>query len=416
MTRDRGYEPSALPSFLQRPEDHPVAQHYAECTLKAQAFARTKCDETLSHFRPDINRIITRSNPGFDYLWQSKRDIWFKTKIKTALNKRPEIRPRQKGLVGPELDWSVVYSDVSRWIFCNRANAYRNNPVFRTNIEGPFGRIGSHPTFQGIELFPSGPEGSSAHECYHTAYMGLEQIRAWTAFAHLNNVHFSKSRGYHIPGLVTDRLELFKRSKAMDLLPKHKRSEAAKIRRAARRGLQTAYEQPIKQVLITRYRFGVNQIKREWIKTPSSNRPLFKDYLREFPNPRVLTLNLKGSRLPMTGFLHKTLVKLFSRKEIFYDNSWFPQVVQVSQPDKDLKFQLQFRPPPVKAKIRQLNAFFFPKGTVLKESLGDWDIPHSTIPEMNFSTWDYPGFKVREVRLHNGRRVGFTTEDIYPEG
>jgi len=144
--------------------------------------------------------------------------------IKSGL---PDIRPRKSGPVGPELDFSIWFAQIPH---------------------DEVGKRGLFPTRELRSLIPRGggrkPRGYKWTEKYtlhsqvETLWGGLEGVQLWTEFAMKHGIQFDGTYRYKFPGKKsggTLRKQTFERLKSLGLIPHGVRSEAARIRRAARR-------------------------------------------------------------------------------------------------------------------------------------------------------------------------------------
>jgi hypothetical protein len=108
---------------------------------------------------------------------------WYISDVKLRSAARPKVfRSRETGIVGPEPDWGVLYSNIP----INTLKKYFDVLDF------------SDMSF----LFPRNGVYQSPKGMVHTSGMTAKHVAAWTNFAHRHGVMFSGKNGYTFPSDV----------------------------------------------------------------------------------------------------------------------------------------------------------------------------------------------------------------------
>lgn len=148
--------------------------------------------------------------------------------LKRALDSRPKIRTRKNGLVGPEPDWSVVYSDLPMDL------VYRLNPGNGGGNEAYYHGKMAHEPLIPEPLSRTGLTWGRINRNAEVELFDLKEILNWTRIAHASGVCFKGERGYSLskalwkeplPEWVNHYDYLMNR-------PVHRRSCVSKINRA----------------------------------------------------------------------------------------------------------------------------------------------------------------------------------------
>jgi len=360
MSRVRGNEPSVFPPVrgIGVPEEHPITKILADLHESWLA-QRYKCEVTRTFYVPDPNdetRSLLRNKVSVDYglLYKATRAFGARAHrtLQAAINKRPLIRNRTSGVVGPELDWSVVYSDVPFSLF-HRPGAKYGEDYFGTGLR----TSGSN-----YRIFPEDPNRvhreygrlhASKHGCVITHMMTIENVIEWTSWAHRNNVHYHGNRGYvrvnreHvIDASLDDPKYLFQVRKHLGLIKSHGRSDLAKIRRSARRGkLLYTVKKPVPDLFVNRPILSAKHARESWV-AQGSNGSLSRFKL-EIPTCKALFPERCRTQVPTIVF--RSLKRIYSGP--VRAQPWF-----VTKPEKDLKLAFKADFPPVKAKFGALRA------------------------------------------------------------
>lgn len=373
-------------------ELHPMVKFHRDCQLRAKKIAWKRYPEgdTLTVIDRRTGRYKSRKNVEMLSFMEHEVARLCHRGLRRALESRPTIRTRLSGVVGPEPDWSVIYSDLSRYIF-NERNGKRffNSAVLRTDLVGPLDRDGSFPTWRGRLLFPKTVEETlTGHETLHTCFMDRQAVLDWTEFAHLNGVEFHGKRGYRMPGTNLDPIGAFRRLRREGYYSRHKRSNYARITRSARRGKSEALisPMPVERLFVTRPVLPMKEIRKGWYYN-NPNKLRWKEFLAL--QEKAITLFPKQCRSPIPGIVYGSLKKIYSKPQRFSEvRPWFSKV------DEDLKYVLQLTP------TKQITRkFLLRKGAIIKThrldlELRTADLLHSTIPRVRagdprFKHWDW---------------------------
>jgi hypothetical protein len=237
-------------------------------------------------------------------------------------------------------------------------------------------------------IFPSAPRAIKGfepmhvnHGCVSTCYMQEEHVRRWTRLAYEFGVEFDGEFGYKLPK-TQKRSELtFRQKKVAGFIPSHRRSDLAKLRRAARRGKREVFVKPLpaERLFATRYRLSAKDRRIAWWSLEPGERVPFRDF--QSSCERGICLSAKGCRSPVPGIVFKALKRLYEKPERFLpDQLWF------SKPVSDLKYILEVPSIPVK---RQESRVRLKAGSLIRTYRSDVDRPgipsiyNSTIPRVS---------------------------------
>lgn len=349
-------------------------------------------------------RSLDRTFPStFEYVLAASRVMREQSKVLGLFDsrrswyqfqrRRPSIRPRTSGPVGPELDWSVVNSDLSfkmlKHLVPGGKNAYHLFPTAPRNVE----------TFEPMH---------TNHGCVSTCYMQEVHVRRWTRLAHELGVEFSGKFGYKLPSVPNHRELTFRQKKVMGFIPQHSRSEYSRIRRAARRGQKSALigELPQQSLFKTSYRLSCKETRRRYfidvVNGPLRGKMGFKAYRDQFVGTG-LTLSAKGCYGVVPNIVFRSLRAIYSKSSL-EERPWF------SKPDSDLKTVLQVPQVPSKHRTRLVsNRLRLIKS--YENTLGDWISPDtlfSTVPRVN--RFNHP--ELNWIDRGQGHSFSFTREEF----
>lgn len=312
----------------------------------------------------DIRRRMYNSGRNVRYHYD------FSKSWRTWRHQRPLLRTRTQGVVGPDPDFSVRESDLPRsWVYALFPNRELLAP--------------SHTW---------GPDNAQVaeHDCHGTYSLTDDQVKLWTRVAHTFGIEYKGDRGYQAPPGFLKKLGTyynprtgayvrgesslnFPEKKVLGLIPKHRRSDVAKIRRAARRGVREAVigSIPAERLFVTRYRLSAKEMRDEWFRlTP---RPLFRDFKQSVG--KNITLFPRKCRMTIPGIVYRSLKRIYSNPKRV-GKVWF------SKPEEDLKYVLEVRQPPKEVSRRIL----LRKGAIVRSHPGNQaygNIYASTIPVVN---------------------------------
>lgn len=298
-------------------------------------------------------------------------------KLQKTLDSRPKIRTRKTGRVGPELDWSVVYSDVPVDLVAGYVNRGSRS----------HGRYDIFPFLHDSDPYyeKSTKSTLAKHRCIPTFAMQAHNVALWTEFAMKHCVSFHGERGYswkRFPDSSQspeDGLEFFRQLKISGLTSRHRRSDTAKIRRGANRGVREALVEGRSpaSLFVRRYAFSAKEMRRKWGCLKPYERPCFKDFKGSCET--VLTLFPKGHRRVIPPIVFSSLRRIYSRSCVTRpsDFPWFSKVTN------DLKYTLEVPQPPKR---------FVPPSRILRKGaiVQEYDFPStmSTIPTLNSDLLD----------------------------
>jgi hypothetical protein len=307
----------------------------------------------------------------------SRKERRNSAKLKKALDSRPKIRTRLTGPVGPELDWSIIYSDVAVDM-----------------IRGPISAgARSHGRYDIFPFLPaSDPEYRKScestlalHRHIPTFAMQPEHIARWTQWARDHHVHYHGERGYKF-GRESEYSSEFNRKlfrnlkKIKGVIPCHRRSEAAKICRAARRGARDCLIQtrPADRLFTTRYRLSASKTREAFWTYRSNGGTLgFQEY-RSTVIGRGITLFPPRCHSVVPNIVFRALKRLYSRPvKVVNQRPWF-------KPDVDLAYTLSVSLPP-----NRRSSFLLKRGALIRTYRAEVDRPglssiyNSTIPRIS---------------------------------
>lgn len=412
MSRVGGNQINAS-SFSARFGEHPVFLLVKKYLTEAATLREKAQVQVLS--RPDASGkryLKTVVDGGIHFKLEAEMCARYTRALKRTLDQRPKIRTRKTGPVGPDLDWSVIYSNVPITIFHDPSEK-RGSDYFGAGWPEEEGRLLFPADDDRLKLNTSGfRQHACAVGCVETHMMGPEEVRLWTQWAFRNGIHYSGERGYvrtkSTQAWSEDMsVNSFRQLKEFGFTAKHSRSEWARMRRAARRGKRNALigATPVERLFVTRYRLTSNQIAEQWHKCEPM--PRFQDFKQSLD--KVITLFPRKCRLELSPIVYRSLKRIYSRPEkIVSGKLWF-------KPEIDLRYVLEVKSPP-KKRIYQESTLFLRKGARVHEHgvEGVRTLLHTTIPRIERGTnpdyvtwsgttrWDDPYWK----------RVGFTNRDV----
>lgn len=388
MFRVRGNKINA--SDFARPNEHPCLTVIREAFEESERILKDSQVQVLGRPARDGSRKLkTTVDRGKFYKLEQSLNKAYYVQLKRALDQRPKIRTRKTGPVGPDLDWSVIYSDVPVTIF--------HDPKLKFGSDY-FGA--QDPKEEGRAIFPYDSYRSrlnaatsfhfsgSKERCVETHAMGPEEVRLWTQWAYRNGIHFSGERGYvrtsSSHAWTTDMaVNAFRELKARGALRSHIRTPEARIRRAARRGARDALigTVPAERLFVTRYSLSSKQIRENWFRLDP--RPSFKAYKESLD--KNITLFPRRCRATIPGIVFKALKRLYEKPVKVSGNYWF-------KPVEDLRYVLKVPQPPKRGayyRPRETRAGSLVFSHIDNEDYGD--ILSSTIPRVtrdsNSSAW-----------------------------
>lgn len=245
--------------------------------------------------------------------WRSRWDTWSK--------KRPLCRDRTSGLVGPEPDFSARESNVPRRLLWEL--------VYEAGLPTHF--------FQSLPHAGNGVVVAN-HDCIGSFGWTDHQVRVWTTLANRAGIEYSGNRDYKLPKHLsgyTPREFTFKEKVLLGLIPSHRRSETAKIRRAARRGIRGAFTAPVdpQGIFRRKYRLSCKEIRQEWFHNHSEIP--FKEFKS---NCEVgIALYPRGCRGPISSTVFEALRRIYQKPLKLRDSD----LGHFSKVDNDLKFVLE---------------------------------------------------------------------------
>lgn len=402
-------------SFRERFGVHPVLQVLEEFYHESEKVREKAKVRVLG--RPDANGTRKyRSSTDYGSLFKGEQEInsRVKRKMKKVLETRPKIRTRKTGPVGPDLDWSVIYSDVPITMF-HSPDKKRGSDYFGAG----------HPTEEGHMLFPYdeyrlkiNTSGFRNHAtkpgCVETHAMGPLEVRLWTQWAYRNGVHFSGERGYNRTKNSAEysadmQINAFKQLKDEGFIPQHSRSSVAKIRRAARQGCKRALISPIpaSRLFETRYRLSAKQIRQNWRTSLSEGHSIgFKAYQSSIE--RGISLSVRKYHGSIPAIIFATLKKLYSCPvKIWPDKPWFVS----DKVTNDLRYTLTVHTPCKRRYYYSKDVILRPGAVINSTVSEDYDNPLSTIPRISRSKWDHLGIEEGNGRSSIGP-VGTVTRPI----
>lgn len=383
MPRARGDDPSKSFRFPRK--------HYASTAEYVEDLKLAYCEWA------DIRRRMYESGRRVSYFYDFTKSwrIWSK--------QRPLLRTRTSGLVGPEPDYSVRESNLPRnWVYALFPNKELLAP--------------DHTW---------GPDNAqiAEHNCHGTYSLTDDQVKRWTRVANAFGIEYEGQRGYKAPKGFLDKLGTyynprtgayvrgessldFRQKKALRIIPSHRRSEVAKIRRAARRGVKEAVigSIPAERLFVTRYRLSAKEMRNQWFRLDP--RPSFQQFKQAVG--KNITLFPKCCRQTIPGIVYRSLKRIYSNPKRV-GKVWF------SKPEEDLKHVLEVRLPPKEVK----NRILLRKGAIVRshqnsESYGN--IYASTIPVVNrYDDHDWITWEGRTSRSAAIGRVNRTlsTDDLW---
>lgn len=265
-----------------------------------------------------------RSNPVLKtYLGnQVKRSIRCEPKrgdLNRALMSRPLIRTRTKGLVGPEPDWSVVYSDLPMDII------YKLNPGDGRGNEAFYhGKMAVRP----LEPNPYDRVGvviERHNGMARTFLFDLEDILLWTSMAHAAGVTFNGNRGYSMP-------KKFAKNKLPDWLDSynqycmnfkiHERTPSSKYKRSCLRKIKRGMVTYPKTVPLENRKPTCREARRDWRREFSKGRTIpWSEYKKTLKSSIYMVYRDHVSR--PSQVVISSLVKIYSKCEFTSDDPKF---------------------------------------------------------------------------------------------
>lgn len=265
-------------------------------------------------------------------------------------DRRPLIRPRTQGLVGPEVDWSVRESDLPMEFI------YLMNPGDPNagNFAGIHGRMELPPLIPSRVRPRTGNPSFDKHEYLENSYrvpkmastwlMTDEQVRQWTRTANALGVRFQGARGYTRPighKLTSAVIENIKRYLMISRLPRGRSAllRFKKLRKKVRQFDSFESDQP--HIAVRSFSLSHREICRRWYDGHSHIRfSVFKERFRT-PTLGFVFQNLRFVSFPET--MKSTVYKLYSNRVLQPDRranfDWsFPTPHKGSKPEIKLKF------------------------------------------------------------------------------
>jgi hypothetical protein len=235
--------------------------------------------------------------------------------------------------------------------------------------------------------------------------MGYKEVQVWTKWASDNNVQFHGERGYFIGKTPNENkpspLELgklaFLGGKECGFVKTHKRTEEARMRRAAKRGAYLSLRGKIYPVVKTGYSLTHSQITKLWRSTSKVSIQALKLGI-----PKAKILYLPSKRLVISDALAR-LISAPSRSEVvmheFNEPLLRPDKIRAPEnlvivpkfhkgpvgPRRRLVFQqLYGLPSTVNSNIPRLTDEDFNR---LTDGEGEVNIPKREVANFSFDTW-----------------------------
>jgi hypothetical protein len=319
-------------------------------------------DSTFNYVR-DCSHIYKYANR--ERLLFDTRSHWYR--FQSSLVSQ---RPRTSGRVGPELDTSVVNSNI-------------RFDMLKHIIPG--GKNAFH-------LFPRPPPEIDHHEpmdtnhgCVQTCFMGLENVKRWTRFAYELGIEFEGRFNYRLPRerRNANHSLSFLQKKLIGMIPTHRRSEPSKIIRAARRGKKSACE--IKQTEVPllfqrKYALSAKKMRQVWWSLKPYERTKFSSF--KVCCETNICLYPKRCRSTIPGIVYSALRRIYSNPKI-ERNYWFDH----DKPVRDLKYILQVNKPISRHTLPVLNE----KHRLIRRQPvpGVPSILNTTVPLISQDEWSF---------------------------
>jgi len=195
---------------------------------------------------------------------------------------RKPLRPRCSGIVGPEPDYEVIYSDIP----------------FK-ELERFFDVCGySHMS----KVFPRNGKYTSRTGCIHTSGMQLKHIRTWTNFANRVGIEFHSKNGYKFPkGIKKEPIE----GSLIKYGPTHTKATPS-IKKAKSLVPEGA-------PLLQKRRISAKSLRRIWLSLGAA-RPHFSEFVEQFNDKReFLALGTSVKKAPQ--LVIDAVIKIYSKEE-----------------------------------------------------------------------------------------------------
>lgn len=210
--------------------------------------------------------------PDSYQVWTT-RPVDFTDQVKIRKQRAPK-RPRVEGIVGPEPDWEVIYSDIPF------------SQLERFFIVGQFSHMEG--------MFPRNGVYSSKRGCIHTSGMKVAHVLAWTEWAHQIGVQFSGKSGY-----------IFPKGEEVKAVPFKYRIRH--LHAADRIGPKAIGQSPIYFGTISS-----KKLRTEWWK--STTKMSFKEFIKERKTLQPFLHGKKTQGVPLPPIVLKALTGIYTRK------------------------------------------------------------------------------------------------------
>jgi hypothetical protein len=203
------------------------------------------------------------------------RPVDYTDVVKLRKQRKPN-RPRKTGVVGPELDWEVIYSHVPFKALQRYFVAHQFSNLSR--------------------MFPRNGVYHSPKGCIHTSGMRRAHIAAWTRFCYANKIEYSGTNGY-----------LFPKEVVVDYPAK----PFYRVRSSHKKGRHVGSKNP-SDPPVRWEKLSSKRVRSEWYhrkeKTP------FKEFMSTVKNRQYYAI--KGVPGPLPGPVLEALTSIYSRKQI----------------------------------------------------------------------------------------------------
>lgn len=241
--------------------------------------------------------------------------------------KRMTTRVVTSGPVGPELDWSVKFSDVPKAYLESRGlhgkwESWFPKPLYYKVDPRDLNYAATRPMPGCIRTYDVTPEG----------------VQSWTKFCLLEGIEYSGLFGYKFPSKkvlserrfrqlnvpVEKRREFFCSQKSFGFIPKCKRSKAAREARHLKWKARTfTYTGP---VVVPRYTNPSRDYRKGWRSNLTCS---FSAYRIKNPRHSILVLRFGKKPVPLSGPVDIALRKIYSttrryKKAYAFENQKVP--------------------------------------------------------------------------------------------
>jgi len=221
--------------------------------------------------------------------------------ICSYLTRTPLLRERKSGIVGPEPDWSVRFSELPNDEF-GRRRGFPTYGLLRELIQ-PLSKRTSVYRKTGVE-YPMSTMTYAQHACLETVFLTDEGVLAWTRFAHKMGITFNGERKYNFPTgkKVPAEYRAWCLARACHKVSSGKRSPEAALRRgeARRQRLKDPIHRArrsspivVREPLVVRPALTAQALRRSWRAFCPDQR--WSEYRSQVVNPPVLTLAVRPS-------------------------------------------------------------------------------------------------------------------------